>query len=178
MMSAPGGKRRIRAAGIEDIQGIAKVRVRGWQRGYRGVMPQTYLDAMSVNENVERARSWDWSAPTSQHWVCVEEEEIVGWTSAFLPSRDADVGDTVSEIAACYALPEVWGTGVGHQMMLEATRFLRERGATAIVLWVLEKNQRAQRFYLRQGFQLDGKSKPETFIPGTSLISVRMRRAL
>ena len=168
----------VRRATPEDAWGIARVRVRGWQAGYAGLMPQAYLDGMDIEANAERTRQWRWNDPGARHWVCVLDGDIVGWTSTFFPARGDDLADTVGEIVACYALPEVWGVGVGYRMLEEAVGCLREQGAVALVLWVLETNARAQGFYERQGFMPDGARKTEPFLPEADLISVRMAKPL
>jgi len=167
-----------RPATITDAAGIARVRVCSWQAGYRGIVPSDLLDAMSIEANEERVRSWDWSTETARSWVCLRDGETVGWTSALCPARGDDLPESAGEIAACYALPGVWGLGVGHQMMDAATAWLRARGARVIVLWVLEQNARAQGFYLRQGFSLDGHRKEESMLAGSGLVSVRMGRGV
>ncbi|GAA3038160.1 hypothetical protein GCM10020000_15370 [Streptomyces olivoverticillatus] len=44
-----------------DVDTVAEIRVRGWQAAYAGLMPQAFLDAMSVTE--EKARRRDiWQA--------------------------------------------------------------------------------------------------------------------
>ena len=169
---------RIRQATVADAAGIARVRVRGWQAGYRGIVPQDVLDAMSVEANVARVQAWDWSTDTARSWICLRDGEAVGWTSALFPGRGSELPGSTGEIAACYALPEVWGQGVGYRMMDVATEWLQERGARVLVLWVLEQNLRAQRFYLRQGFEREGLRKEETMLAGSGLSSVRMRRQL
>jgi RimJ/RimL family protein N-acetyltransferase len=168
----------VRVATPEDAWGIARARVRGWQAGYRGLIPQDYLDAMSIEANVERTRRWAWAAETSLHWVCLSEGEIVGWTCAFSRARGDDLDDATGEIVACYAVPEVWGLGMGHRMIEVATVTLTNAGCSSIVLWVLEANERAQRFYSRQGYAFDGGRKVEELTPGVELISVRMRRSI
>ena len=172
------GSLLIRTATVDDAAGIARVRVRGWQTGYRGIVPQDVLDAMSIEVNTERIRSWDWDSKSAKSWVCLRDGEAVGWTSVFWPCRDVDLAESAGEIAACYAIPEVWGQGVGHRMMDVASEWMRARGAEIIVLWVLEPNERAQRFYLRQGFELDGHRKEESMLADSGLVSVRMRLRL
>ena len=43
--------RRIRTATPEDARAIAEVHVASWRAAYRGVLPDTYLDRLSVDEN-------------------------------------------------------------------------------------------------------------------------------
>ena len=168
----------VRLASPEDAGGIARVRVRGWQAGYRGLMDPDYLDSLSVEANTKRARSWDWDSGNTRSWVCTANAEIVGWITVFLRARDEDLPESVGEIAACYALPETWGTGVGHRMIDVSIADLRSAGVESVVLWVLERNERARAFYRRQGFTLDGSQKTEPFEPMSGLLSVRMRMGI
>ncbi|NUR29276.1 MAG: GNAT family N-acetyltransferase, partial [Catenulispora sp.] len=50
-----------------------------------------------------------------------------------------------------------WGTGAGHALMEAALARLRELGLSPVRLWALDGNERAARFYRRQGFALDGE---------------------
>jgi len=52
-----------------------------------------------------------------------------------------------------------------------------DNGFTAVVLWVLETNARARRFYEVAGFAPDGGEQVETF-GAVPLREVRYRRAL
>jgi ribosomal protein S18 acetylase RimI-like enzyme len=52
-----------------------------------------------------------------------------------------------------YVKPEYRGTGVANMLMAEAERFARGEGARVLRLGVLERNERARRFYARQGFR-------------------------
>jgi GNAT superfamily N-acetyltransferase len=63
--------------------------------------------------------------------------------------RDNDV-DVALELKALYVRAAWWGTGVGYALLEEAI------GDRAAYLWALAGNERALRFYERQGFRLDG----------------------
>jgi hypothetical protein len=43
----------IRAATISDAYGIAEIQVAGWQAAYRGLMPDSLLDGLSVPKREE-----------------------------------------------------------------------------------------------------------------------------
>jgi hypothetical protein len=42
---------------LADCDRVAEIRVRGWQSAYAGLMPQSYLDALSVTEDAARHRA-------------------------------------------------------------------------------------------------------------------------
>ena len=44
----------VRTARAGDERGLAEVRVRGWQRGYDGIIDAEFLAAMSLEENEQR----------------------------------------------------------------------------------------------------------------------------
>ncbi len=91
-----------------------------------------------------------------------------GWVGE---SREvADEG----ELYAIYALPEAWGSGVGRVLMEAALASLREEGFLAAILWVLEDNPRARRFYEREGWRHDGGRREDEHL-GARVAEVRYR---
>lgn len=168
----------IREATPLDAEGIARARVEGWQAAYRGIVPDAFLDEMSVEADLERMKGWSWESETVPQWVCEVGGQVVGWACMLMPARDASLGDDVAEIAACYVRPAFWGRGLGRLLMTTALEAARSIEKSAVVLWVFADNARAQRFYRRQGFTLDGARRAESQVPGVTLDVVRMQRVL
>lgn len=144
-----------RPATAPDVPAIATVRIRSWQAGYRGLMPPDYLDALDPAAEAER---WGGRDLTGQH-VAESDGRVVGWLSVG-PYR-ADPGEDVpgpacGEIRAIYALPSAWGLGVGRALMAYGLEELRRQGLQPVLLWVIEGNDRARRFYAEAGFVPDG----------------------
>jgi GNAT superfamily N-acetyltransferase len=170
----------IRRALADDALGVATVHVRSWQAAYRGLLPDTYLDQLDV----ERLRAgWerniaetDW--PRNGTLVATEANgNVVGFANIG-PARDGDGDPAVTgELVAIYLLPEAWGSGVGRRLMLAAVNVLREAGFAEAILWVLDGNERAQRFYEIGGWQLDGVTK-DAVIADLPLPEVRYRLVL
>jgi GNAT superfamily N-acetyltransferase len=71
----------------------------------------------------------------------------------------------------------VWGSGVGARLLAAAREELTRRKYPAVVLWVLESNRRARRFYEKHGFALDGGHK-EPVEAGWILPHLRYRAEL
>jgi GNAT superfamily N-acetyltransferase len=130
--------------------------VHSWRHAYRGVLPDGYLDALSVGD---RETMWLGSfsdpAPRSGAFVAEAGGIVVGFAS-FAPTRDEDAATTTGEIPAIYVSPEVLGAGVGRDLFAAAIDGLREAGFSRATLWVLEANQRARRFYEKAGWTWDG----------------------
>lgn len=76
---------------------------------------------------------------------------------------DQAAADDTGELWMINVLPAMWRHGVGSKLMAVATERLADRGHTRAVLWVVEGNSRARRFYERLGWAADGASKVEWF---------------
>lgn len=104
------------------------------------------------------------------------EGEVVGFlTLGAARDPDIDIGCT-GEIWGIYVSPGYWRKGIGKQLGGEAERILKSRGYDYVILWVLEDNVQARRFYEVMGYGLDGESKNIDW--GTESKAVRYRKAL
>jgi GNAT superfamily N-acetyltransferase len=95
---------------------------------------------------------WKWEQETHRLTVAVDSDQIVGFT--YLGPSDAP---GVMELNAIHVEPSRVGTGVGKLLMTDALPHLGDRA----VLWVLEENDRARRFYERGGWAFDGTTRTE-----------------
>ena len=159
----------VRRAAEADARAIAHVHVDTWRAAYKGVIPQTVLEALDV---AAREPMWRRFATTDDVAVFVAERggRIVGFVSAGA-SHDED---GVGEVYAIYVHPDAWGTGAGLALMDAAVAWLRERWPEA-VLWVAEANPRARRFYELYGWRPDGGRKVDTVAGGAEVAEVRYR---
>jgi ribosomal protein S18 acetylase RimI-like enzyme len=166
----------IRLATDADAEGVAIVHVRTWQAAYRGVIPDEFLDALTVET---RMRAWRAALETGKQevWVACAATEINGWV-AFGSSRDSDAAPTAGELEAIYIFPQYWGTGLGRALWLKARSRLQERGFSSATLWVLSQNDRAIRFYRAAGFLPDWNSQKSISIGGKQLQEVRFGAAI
>ncbi|WP_406275890.1 GNAT family N-acetyltransferase [Streptomyces sp. NBC_00191] len=168
---------RVRDLTLEDVEAVATIRVRGWQFAYDGLMPASYLDAMSVEEDAARRREFLTKGGGVMTNVVAEQDgEVVGW-GCFGQSRDESQPAGVSELYAIYVLPERVSTGVGRALMDELTGRAEADGFERMLLWVLKENDRARRFYGKAGFAPDGAE--ERFeVAGVEVPEVRYARRL
>jgi GNAT superfamily N-acetyltransferase len=157
------GTRRIRPATIDDARAIAEVHVASWRATYRGLLPDAYLDRLSVDER-EAQRREVLRDPSGEWGTLVAEEDgrVIGF-AAYGPSRDDDASPGTGEVPAIYLAPEVVGTGVGRDLFEQVNVALRDAGFTRATLWVLEVNERARRFYERAGWSWDGSTSSHDF---------------
>jgi GNAT superfamily N-acetyltransferase len=172
-MTAPA----IRAMTLADCERVAEIRVHGWRRAYRGLMPQPYLDALSVAENAERQRTrLARGDGTGADLVAEEDGRVVGW-ACHGPYRHGEARTADAELYALYVDGAHHGRGIGRSLLAESVRRCSAAGHARMLLWVLEKNARARRFYEHRGFYPDGAQ--EAFeVAGALVPEVRYVREL
>lgn len=171
-----------RSATVDDAGAVARVQVRGWQVGYRDLLPAQFLADLSAPVSVEsRTTTWEgWLAGGAEVVLAVGAGDQVLAFCSHGRSRDEGAVGSTGELYGMYADPDAWGTGAGAAAHDEAVRRLVARGFRRATLWVLERNARGRRFYERQGWLLDtspGSRKTEE-IGGADLVEVRYRRDL
>lgn len=167
----------IRPAGVDDADDIGAVHVRAWQTGYRGVMPDEYLDGLLATD---RAASWrrHLSAPPgAQHLrVIVLDHDVVGF-AGFGPEASAGPALPVGELYVLNVDPSAWGRGLGRALLRNAVDELAQLGHTAAVLWVVPRNERARRLYESEGWSDDGMVRNDEVF-GVVVAEMRYRRLL
>jgi ribosomal protein S18 acetylase RimI-like enzyme len=179
---------RIRRAVPSDAAVIAAVHIRSWQSAYRGLLPDSYLDQLGLE--LER-RTQFWSSvitsptiPGNEIWVVdisvseVDSEsqsEVKGFATIG-PTRDSDLAGA-GEVYAIYLDPQSWGQGLGRALFAHVSDRLAALEYSTAMLWVLESNARARRFYELAGWTADGATRVETR-PGFELHDVRYRKSL
>lgn len=166
----------MRRAVLADARALAELHVRAWQWAYRGQLPDTFLDSLSETVDGREARRRDVLAhPESDQrtWVADVSGQVVGFADSG-PSRDDDAAAATAELYAIYLDQSALGTGVGRALMQRVTDDLRQRHYRTAVLWVLDTNTLARRFYEAAGWSLDGSAKTDE-VQSVILREVRYR---
>jgi GNAT superfamily N-acetyltransferase len=162
----------VRDARPQDAGAIAQVHTHSWQIGYEHAFPAEALAGISA----ERRRAF-WTSylatvpPRSAVLVAEVDEAVVGFASVG-PTRD---DESVGELYAIYVDPDHWGIGLGRALIAEAENRLRAAGFREAILWVLDDNPRARRFYEAAGWVHDGVTKRATHLE-TQVTEVRYHK--
>jgi len=164
--------RVVRPARPADAPGIAEVHVTGWQVGYRGLIDDAYLDALSV---ADRTEVWAQRLNEGARVLVADDAGVLGFVTHG-PARDDDVPAATGEVQALYVGPGSWGSGVGTALLDAALGALAADGCDGCLLWALAANVRARTFYERRGWVTDGRVKTEDH-RGLLLSEVRYRHA-
>jgi GNAT superfamily N-acetyltransferase len=168
---------RLRAARSSDVDVIAEIHVTGWQTAYRGILPDSILDGLKVSE---RAGLWaDWIFGPGIHTIVAEAgEEVVGFVR-LCPARPiSDPPPDALEVTPLYVHPSRRRGGAGTALLDRAVDLAGEERYAQLILWVLEANLLARRFYERFGFEPDGARRTDPGFLGNDAVEVRYRLAV
>jgi RimJ/RimL family protein N-acetyltransferase len=150
----------IRPGTPDDAEATARVHVGSWAAAYT-------LQGPSLEERLDLHRRF----PPSL--VAEVDGRIVGFVGVG-QSRDADAE---GELYTIYVDPAHWGTGVGRALIRAGEERMRGLGYRHVVLWVLDENPRARRFYEVAGWTADGERRTIEFA-GQSISEVRYAKHL
>jgi len=160
---------RVRLATAADAEDLADVHVTTWQRAYRGMLPPDFLAGLDRHR---RIRWWRGFIDDGGEVHVVGDERVVGFCHAG-SSEDAGWG----EIFSIYVHPDHWRSGYGGELLVAGEEKLRAAGFDRALLWVLEDNDRARRFYERHGWVV-GKPFRVEEIGGVQVTEVRYEKYL
>jgi ribosomal protein S18 acetylase RimI-like enzyme len=164
----------VRLAGADDADAIGRVQVESWRAAYTGLMPQEVVEQFDVASRQAQWREWLGAPPRPRSATFVVEDagEVVGFAGVGPCREEADDG----ELYTIYLHPSRWGGGIGRALLRRAEEALRASGFPSAILYVLEGNERAERFYRAAGWEQDG-SKVDEF-HGATVTELRYRKRL
>jgi GNAT superfamily N-acetyltransferase len=138
----------VRLAIPTDAPVIAQVRVSAWRTTYRGMIPDAYLDGMTVEDSAALWGKVLAAAPnTTSTFVAEVDGRVVGFASGMM-KPEANLGFD-SELTAVNDVREAQGTGVGKRLVAAVAGAQRAHGATGMIVWVIAGNKVARAFYER-----------------------------
>ena len=143
----------IRRAAAADAEAIARVRIDGWRRSYKGLVPQGYLDAMSVEASLPMwRRVLEGPGDIVSVYVAEGENGVVGFAAGNRLEESKHGLD--AELTAIYLAHEVQRRGLGRRLAGTIAAERATHGATGMIVWVLAGNKVARAFYEALGAAL------------------------
>ena len=139
----------IRKAQLGDADGIARAHTASWRSSYRGILPDAVLARIDVDQ---RATSWRRTLQDRRILTLVAfdltHQDIVGFCDAG-PSR----GHTgyAAEVYRIYIEHHAKRHGLGREMFEQVIDWLRSQDLRSLIIWVLDGNHHAHRFYEAMG---------------------------
>lgn len=119
-----------------------------------------YLDDAFNAEQLTK----EFNDPNSSYFLLYADDSLAGYLKLNEAPSQTDINDTESlEIERIYVLSEFQGAGLGRYLMEQAISIATERKKRYVWLGVWEKNEKAIRFYKKNGFYEIGT---HTFVMG------------
>lgn len=133
-----------RPAGPNDAEAIALLHADSWRRHYRGAYSDSYLAGDVV---ADRRAVWSsrLAAPTPSATILAEDDSGLAGFVHVVFDNDEEWGSLVDNL---HVVTDRHRSGIGRALMRRAGAAVGEHASsTAVYLWVLEQNVRAQAFY-------------------------------
>ena len=148
----------IRRARASDAAAIAAVHETSWIQAYTGILPHRALQAMVARRDVAW---WTRAIRQSTRVLTLDIGGHVAGYATIGPNRVKSLPQG-GEVYELYLSPQYQGLGFGRKLFLAARQDLRTGGRPGCLVWVLEENGAAIRFYENAGGR-DVAEGSETF---------------
>ena len=154
---------RLRPARLADAAALAAVHLESFCAGNGPHLPAKAVAARTPERNLAEWEGVLAQLPERAAILVAEVDgHLVGVAGAG-PARDRDLDPAATgQLYALYVHPDAWGGGCGSALHEAVVRHLAAVGFGSAVLWVLDGNRRARRFYERRGWRTDGSVGDET----------------
>jgi ribosomal protein S18 acetylase RimI-like enzyme len=136
-------------ASTSDAGIIAQLHTKSWQKHYRGIYSDDYLDNYL---SAERSGVWNerfaTANPNMMVLKAIRAEETIGFACTFL-QYDQEFGALVDNL---HVLHKYQGRGIGRELLRQSAEWVRSTDPNSgIYLYVLKENHPARQFYQNLG---------------------------
>ena len=131
----------------KDIEQVAKIITEDWKISYKGIIDDEYLKNLDYKDKEKSIRE----KYQKQKSIVLEEGYIKGY-SRFGENRDEE--KELGELYALYVKADERGKKIGERLLKKTADILSKRGYKEMVIWCLEKNKNARKFYEKMGGKL------------------------
>lgn len=149
MLTPTSARFTLRAATEADAAASAALEVRSWRAVYRGILPDRVLDGLDVTSRTASHRRLVGEV-NGLHLVATDttHHDLVGFCHAG-PARRP--GRWAWEVYTIYLEHHARWHGIGREMFERVFAWARAKRDPSLIVWVLEANQHARRFYEAMG---------------------------
>jgi GNAT superfamily N-acetyltransferase len=139
------GTPALRVATPADAEALARLRVDAWRAAYRGLMPDAYLDGLSVEDNAAFwRRILEAGSDQVSVYVADDDGDIVGFASG--NRRDPPKLGFSAELSAVCVRADRARQGLGRRLVAAVAAAERAKGADGLVVFVIGGNRAARAF--------------------------------
>lgn len=131
----------IRRAVVNDSTGVARVQVESWKTTYKKIVPDEYLNSMSVESRIQK---WKDIIESQTVFVVEKDSKIIGFCNSGI--NTGDYRDYQGELFAIYLLQDYQRKGLGRHLFDKIVTEFKEQNVNSLIVKVLEDNP-ARYFY-------------------------------
>ena len=132
----------IRKANLDDAENIAQILVHSWQVNFKNIVPEEYLNQMSVHKITKGVKK---SLEVNNLFVYENDDMIVAFVGCG-SNRLQEHPEYEAELHAIHVLPDQKGKGIGKDLFEIVKVTLIEQSYANMILSVFEDNP-ATKFY-------------------------------
>lgn len=153
---------KIRKGTINDAYGIARVQVKGWHTTYNGIVPDKFLNQMSIEEQEKKLRIGLTNKQRKERFFVAENDksEIVGYIIGGENRYSEEYPDCGGELYAIYILKNYQRDGLGRKLVQTLVDWLKDNKFNQMLVWVIADNP-AKYFYEKLGAKYLGEKQLE-----------------
>ena len=146
----------IKKANKNDIQTLAEIHSVSLITAFRGLFSEEIVMEFFGVERRLRGFTKEIELGSPVNYLVYNDDEPIG-VLTFGSSRYIEVDAETIELWRVYFLPGYWGKGAAKPAVDLILSTIKASGFKRVILWVLEENLRAIRFYEKYGFTKTGE---------------------
>lgn len=161
-----------RKAQESDLLRIAEIHVAAWHYAYQAIIDEAIFQQVTVASRHAIWKKWFRAGKHDTHLMIVDSQ-IVGFCCTCAARALHKPPKNYGELTHLYIEPSMVSTGLGFRLFEFSKQRLQSKSYRGMLLWTLEDNARARRFYEMQGMQADGARHCEPEWQGEGVFEVR-----
>lgn len=136
----------IREANAEDIEPIASLYVMNWKKTYVGLLPDNFLNGLTVNEGIKK---WQEYLNKEKHriFVAYENEKILGFSAC---KEDEELKNCLY-LDSLHVSETSRGKGVGTKLINTVGSYAYIKGYEHMSICIVKGNDNTKRIYEKMG---------------------------
>ncbi|MDG4785222.1 GNAT family N-acetyltransferase [Micromonospora sp. WMMD1102] len=153
----------LRQATPADTDAVLELHLRSRAAYQRAVRPAAEIAATDAVLRERRDSYYGalLGSPEVDGCVAVRGDRVVGFTLAGPVNHPDPFPGTTVELYKIHVDPEQWGRGTARRLLARCVDRWRAAGVDSARLFVWDFNERARRFYARNGWLDDGHRRPD-----------------
>ena len=136
-----------REATADDAASVARVHVLSWHKSFKGIVPDTFLEKLTIENRTEHFRKRFADSFYKMFVAETLDGQVVGFADGGKPRHDVPYD---AELYAIYILHELQGKGIGARLFARVKEFLIAQRKNSMYLMALEVSP-YRSFYEKMG---------------------------